>query len=886
MRLRLHVQRHQLPRVSVLWNVLDSENPTVAELLEQVNDLIPLEAEGWGLEDYAVEVDGFEGLHYMQLHNVMKDEDEVTIRPLQTNDIRARTLGGRHQISKSFASADPDSPRKRRRLEVEAEEGVHVRDFTPLTAQEDNAALLNAITNNIQQTERGRSKSKRVTFAGVQSSDADDDGESIALPSSDDDEEEDEDFSMGSSDNESDSEAQSESSWDGINSGTATPTGKELVLAEDQDEDTSDTDSDSSSASSSEADSSDISSESDDQSSESESEEEALPVKHTTQRSKRITAARISSETRPTPAKPPQVTGKRSTEQKTDSAQQPPTKRAKVAEDTSKSNAAEPQSVRRSPPQVIAPPGEGKHSTKARNLRRRETKKLQHLKGTGALPPNASIADMHAFEAQKQANGGASLVNKVDGQYRSDLRASEAWNRYSGGALSSLSSDKRVSTAPNKEAESDEFQRKRQRLLDAINAGGVDISMLDTEGAAQSPKPAPAKATESVVEEDEAPERQSSKTEVSTKKNVYTEEEVLAAEKAAAEKVNKDKAGRARLDLTASQRLLFGSLGVRRPRNDADREKVKQKLAAQSQRKPVSSAEPETQPELEPVEEDSGSIDPNAWRSRINLSAVECCDEDVRQKKRKRASNTYAVPRKSRASNQDADTYYAGDGTAEDWDYDEYPEESYLEKSHADEPSDPAAAQLLQETNAAQGQQGVAAGQEEHDDFPPLPEDVTTLPLLNPKKVVKDDILLFSRLEVSAATNWTPAQSPLRTARVLDVLHNADGEAKTLELQLAKRDLPHKQYDNQGNRMYSKFEMQTDEDEDEFARFLTVDWTELCDVRVLKKADAVVVGDATAEEGAVNGEEGEGKPNGAEQDEVLTAAQSVQSEERERSVEL
>lgn len=78
MRLRLSVLRHQLPQVKILWSLVkeSSNRPeTVSQLLEQVNEVIPLESEDWGLEDYVVEVGGFECLHYFNLQDILKDED-------------------------------------------------------------------------------------------------------------------------------------------------------------------------------------------------------------------------------------------------------------------------------------------------------------------------------------------------------------------------------------------------------------------------------------------------------------------------------------------------------------------------------------------------------------------------------------------------------------------------------------------------------------------------------------------------------------------------------------------------------------------------------------------------------------------------------------------
>ena len=85
MRLQLTVQRQSLPPTQVLWdtgalrpNHVSSEaTATIAQLLEQINEVIPLEAEEWGLEDYAVEVHGFECLHFCSL-NILKEDDRVT----------------------------------------------------------------------------------------------------------------------------------------------------------------------------------------------------------------------------------------------------------------------------------------------------------------------------------------------------------------------------------------------------------------------------------------------------------------------------------------------------------------------------------------------------------------------------------------------------------------------------------------------------------------------------------------------------------------------------------------------------------------------------------------------------------------------------------------
>lgn len=83
MRLRVIVRRNELPDTPVVWTVDTSSGPTVYQLLEQINAFIPVESDGeWGLEDYAVELKGKDGVNYECLHfqpvtSVMKEDDEV-----------------------------------------------------------------------------------------------------------------------------------------------------------------------------------------------------------------------------------------------------------------------------------------------------------------------------------------------------------------------------------------------------------------------------------------------------------------------------------------------------------------------------------------------------------------------------------------------------------------------------------------------------------------------------------------------------------------------------------------------------------------------------------------------------------------------------------------
>ncbi|CVK96349.1 related to SRP40-suppressor of mutant AC40 of RNA polymerase I and III [Fusarium proliferatum] len=103
-RLRLVIRRHAVPEVKLVWPCVANDDLTVARLLALVNEVVPLESGDWGLEDYVVELydgkgDSFELLHFQPVGKVLKEDDQVLIRSLSTDDLRRRKLSGRHQIS-------------------------------------------------------------------------------------------------------------------------------------------------------------------------------------------------------------------------------------------------------------------------------------------------------------------------------------------------------------------------------------------------------------------------------------------------------------------------------------------------------------------------------------------------------------------------------------------------------------------------------------------------------------------------------------------------------------------------------------------------------------------------------------------------------------------
>lgn len=186
MRLNLAIRRNGLPEAKVVWPVPLEENPTVSKLLEQVNDIIPLESSDWGLEDYAVELsapDGsnFECLHFQLVRTVLKEGDHVRIRPLLTNDLKQRRLSGRVQIStdgKHLIDGIPFGrpllkaprgrpaldipPRKRRRITLDEGSAEDSDPEEPEQEQEQDSSML--LLTNGEENDNG---ARRVTINTV-----------------------------------------------------------------------------------------------------------------------------------------------------------------------------------------------------------------------------------------------------------------------------------------------------------------------------------------------------------------------------------------------------------------------------------------------------------------------------------------------------------------------------------------------------------------------------------------------------------------------------------------------------------------------------------------------------------------------------------------------
>ena len=59
----------------LLWDAKPDHR--VAELLEQINLVIPLQSEHWDFQDYTVKLGDYECLHYQVVGEVLKEDDRV-----------------------------------------------------------------------------------------------------------------------------------------------------------------------------------------------------------------------------------------------------------------------------------------------------------------------------------------------------------------------------------------------------------------------------------------------------------------------------------------------------------------------------------------------------------------------------------------------------------------------------------------------------------------------------------------------------------------------------------------------------------------------------------------------------------------------------------------
>ncbi|TID26355.1 hypothetical protein E2P81_ATG00831 [Venturia nashicola] len=822
MRIRLCVRRNGLPDANLLWPAVEQVNGSkqkIADLLTAVNETMPLESLDWTLEDYVVEIAGFECLHWQFLGHVLKDEDQVTIRPMEQVEVRARQLSGRHQISSAgFHLVDgvpfgtrplrPLSrpsvvipPRKRRRISTDETDAFPIGSIEPgaqlsianVDNEEQQLALLNSGNATLREESADVSDERPNKRAKTNKTVHFD-----HLDENEDDDEDDGDFNDLKDDSNSNSSSESES---------------------DTDESSSDSDSSEGEAPS----------------------EESLHQEQETWEGIDDAPAR---------------------------------------------------------PRDSAPPHMGLNTTKARNKRRRESKRLAHLTRTGVLPQSSTLGDLHIFltENERSFRPGLQPLHQpvaevaepsqvstpaqksksaklVESRSSSDDSSDDSSSSNSSSDSDDSSSDD--SDDSNQDAVSGEAAPQSNGTTSAAPANGdfgehmglnrAAALCSGTTGPEICPENEAATAFVQTPQDKHSASYIISGTSESRISGPTTTEksssalEAIARRQLAVESAPK----RARLNLDGAKRVIFGNLGQRRPKTKEDEERVRARLAEMGKAKKVVETK-EVEKEVEPESE--------AWRSKIKVSACECIDggnivlsePPYPFVQRWDPQQRYQAKKKLRNKNKkgksyDADhegeyevDYYEGDG----YDYDDSILVNYDEED--------ASVIQADTTSTEQG--------EVDDDLPSLPADISSLPKADLEDLKPGTMITFKHVEMGK--NFMPEMTHYKTAVVESTADLGKVEKGFLLLKLARRDVKQreeKKFDAKGKRMYEKFEMpmgdeEENSDEEADEGILETNFGELIDARILRMvrvsesdtvAESESVDDAAARQLLVEAEKAE-----------------------------
>jgi hypothetical protein len=492
-------------------------------------------------------------------------------------------------------------------------------------------------------------------------------------------------------------------------------------------------------------------------------------------------------------------------------------------------------------PTKSVPPGEGKKQTKTRNARRRNAIALKKLKEKGIVP-----ADTTATEFSKSG-----IDNKTEKEE----------------ALAALEAIRSVHLAKV----DDGFLARRQQLLDSLESGGVEIGQQFLETARRS------SVASDIPNTTEIPQS-------STLEDVPLDVPAQSIPPTPIESGDSatPPSRRARLDISAGRRLLFGALGIKNPKTKKDEEKLRNDLLKDA--RPMFTPKPVEEPASTACDGDMDE-DPDAWKQSIIYRAVECCHDGVKLSEppfpfvqrwdpQQKGVRSKQVPRggKRKKDLRDEPQYYDSSHRASKKqklrkgkhsyaEEQEYLDGSY-EPSYQDDstgidyddatqdfelPGDEVKKGVSSPLISSMKYDGSAGSSQDPADLAPLPEDPSTLPDLEVGQVVPGMTIAFKQLIMSEATKWQPQISSYRTAIVI-----AKPESGVLHLTLALRDreLANKYYDEEtGDRIYGRFDMPIEEEEEpQDDGVLNLGFSELIEPKIVQSAPDNLVADTTIDD--------------------------------------
>lgn len=487
--------------------------------------------------------------------------------------------------------------------------------------------------------------------------------------------------------------------------------------------------------------------------------------------------------------------------------------------------------------QMSVPPREGRKQTKARNARRRNAKALKKLQEKGILPADTTAAEFNKLDIDDHTTKEEALaaLDSVRSAHLSQMNRT--------------------------------FMMRRQELLDSLESGGIEVGHESFE-APESPSVASGKPIARKNHEEDI------------LKGTTTDVSAQSVGPTPIEPVDNSTppSRRARLDLGAGRRLLFGALGIKNPKTKQDEEKLRNNLMKDV--RPLINPKPH---DSAPAANDDGpDEDLDSWRQSITYRAVECCHDDVhlseppfpfvqrwdpQQQGNRLKQGTQDGKRKKDL--RDEPQYYTSNqrpskkqklrkakhSYAEEQEYlDSSCEPSYLEDSTAIGYDEAPRVSELPDENAkimvrSHLQNGLnyaesPGSSQEPADLAPLPDDPSSLPDLQPDQLMTGITIAFKQLIMSETTKWQPQISAYRTAIV--IANPGNGE---LQLTLALRDRrqPEKYYDQEtGDRIYGRFDMpvEDDDEEPEDDGTLNLHFSELIEPKIVQNAPDSLVIDA------------------------------------------
>ncbi|KAF7714740.1 Uncharacterized protein PECH_007723 [Penicillium ucsense] len=890
MRLHLVISRHGLPPTRILWTtsssstlgeygshqpatasmVASSHTPniafanggyTIAQLLEDVNEVVPLETEPtifdpefsgqWGLEDYVVEVGGSECLHFMEVDGLLRDGDEVVIRALQLADLRARRICGRHQITgdgkhlidgvpfgmpfyKRTTSSRPAitiPPRKKRRTAFSGwDQGPTYEDPGPnVRVQRGHASDEEWLPQNPGQY----GKELSVLPADHEISDM---GTVIRHPvnySGNADEAMDEDSGENSYRSDSDEEADIEYEADELED-ELKALKEEFEISEPRILDTHSQPRESSGPSlrpSSIA----------KRPLSSESQGKSSLVGASSFSSKHSAGPQDSSPRMPKAvrfnggAPRANLAAVGLTQEEEDSSSSSSSESSSDSEDAEDEEDPEVSSDEDSPPEDMPGSSSAESDTSSTSSTSEDDKSeseddsviSKKTQSTTMNPPGKGSTRTKKSNMRFKLRRRLSKLKELKIlPEEADFAALREWEEKNGGwhlpeDTSILSAS--TTAAQRKEDEQREFEARREKLLRDLASGGVDV-----DGTSEKQRKQPQRSGDS-----------------------NSVERSVSANAGVAGEVSNPR----KLDIESSRRMLFGSLGVRTPKTEEDVEATRRKLAAQASTVHSRKAKAPRPPVEEMNEESDGDDD---WENKLVIKAVECIhddivltappfpfvqrwDKDANELIRQR--NGWGKKRKRKQRVQ----VYEEDEHGEYDDHDHDASESHMLNYDSewptaeDETAQAADHQVKSETSLA-------------DDLPPMPADPSSLADLSEKDTKIGAIIAFKQLDMSKATNWQPVLSGYRVAEIHEVHNNGE-----IKIRLAARDRRPKPKErdpeDEEPRAYIDFEMPGMEEDDEDDGYREVDMSELAEPKLLRTAalDISDVGGDQAEENDKSG---------------------------------